>query len=94
MWHPLDSRSTHLPFLYVSLFVQDGDFCLYFVTAAFMFFALPLGVCVCCWVCVSKIFKVVMTSKLSLFKGQLGVPLTVYPWYLLSSLVILGDYNP
>ena len=28
------------------------------------------------------------------FKGQLGVPLTVYPWYLLCSLGILGDYNP
>ena len=27
-------------------------------------------------------------------KGQLGVPLTVYPWYLLCSLEILGDYNP
>ena len=27
--------------------------------------------------------------------GQLGVPLTyVYPWYLLCSLGILGDYNP
>ena len=28
------------------------------------------------------------------FKGQWGVPLTVYPWYLLCSLGILGDYNP
>ena len=28
------------------------------------------------------------------FKGQLGVPLTVYPWHLLCSLGILGDYNP
>ena len=28
------------------------------------------------------------------FKGQLGVPLTVYLWYLLYSLEILGDYNP
>ena len=27
-------------------------------------------------------------------KGQWGVPLTVYPWYLLCSLGILGDYNP
>ena len=27
-------------------------------------------------------------------KGQLGVPLTVYPWYPLYSLGILGDYNP
>ena len=27
-------------------------------------------------------------------KGQLGVPLAVYPWYLLCSLGILGDYNP
>ena len=26
-----------------------------------------------------------------LFKGQLGVPLTMYPWYLLDSLGILGD---
>ena len=26
-------------------------------------------------------------------KGQLGVPLTVYPWYLLCSPGILGDYN-
>ncbi len=33
------------------------------------------------------------TSQLSI-KGQLGVPLTVYPWYLLCSLGILGDYNP
>ena len=24
-------------------------------------------------------------------KGQLGVPLTMYPWYLLDSLGILGD---
>ena len=23
-----------------------------------------------------------------------GVPLTVYPWYLLCSLGILGDYDP
>ena len=28
------------------------------------------------------------------FKGQLGVPPTVYPWYLLCSLGILEDYNP
>ena len=28
------------------------------------------------------------------FKGKLGVPQTVYPWYLLCSLGILGDYNP
>ena len=28
------------------------------------------------------------------FKGQLGVPLTVYPWYLLCSLGILRNYNP
>ena len=27
-------------------------------------------------------------------KGQLDVPLTVYLWYLLCSLGILGDYNP
>ena len=27
------------------------------------------------------------------FKGQLGVPLTVYPWYLSYSLGILGDYT-
>ena len=27
-------------------------------------------------------------------KGQLGVPLAVYPWYLLCSLLILGDSNP
>ncbi len=27
-------------------------------------------------------------------KGQLGVPLTVYPWYLLCSLGILGDNLP
>ena len=26
-------------------------------------------------------------------KGQLRVPLTVYPWYLLYSLGILGYYN-
>ena len=29
-----------------------------------------------------------------LFKGQWGVPLTVYPWHLLCFLGILGDYNP
>ena len=29
-----------------------------------------------------------------ILKGQLGVPLTVYSWYLLCSLGILGDYNP
>ena len=46
MWYSLDSRSTHLPFLYVSLFVQDGDFCLYFVTAVF-FVLLCHSVCVC-----------------------------------------------
>ena len=31
------------------------------------------------------------------FKGQLGVPLAVYPWYLYVFIVfseILGDYNP
>ena len=28
------------------------------------------------------------------FKGQLGVPLTVYPLYFLCSLGILGDYHP
>ena len=28
------------------------------------------------------------------FKGQWGVPLTVYPWYLLCSLGILGDNLP
>ena len=27
-------------------------------------------------------------------KGQWGVPLTVYPWYLLCSLGILGDNLP
>ena len=27
-------------------------------------------------------------------KGQLGVPLRLYPWYLLCSLGIFGDYNP
>ena len=27
-------------------------------------------------------------------KGQLGVPPTVHPWYLLCSQGILGDYNP
>ena len=35
-----------------------------------------------------------LPHKLQVIKGQLGVPLTVYPWYLLSSLGILGDYNP
>ena len=29
-----------------------------------------------------------------LIKGQLDVPLTVYPWYLLCPLGIFGDYNP
>ena len=28
------------------------------------------------------------------FKGQLGVPLTMYPWYLVGSLGILGGYFP
>ena len=28
------------------------------------------------------------------FKGQFGVPLAVYPWYLLCSLGILVDYHP
>ena len=32
-------------------------------------------------------------TKTLTFKGQLGVPLTVYPWYLLCSLRILGDQN-
>ena len=36
----------------------------------------------------------VWVSQLFNFKGQVGVPLTVYPWYLLCSLGILGDYNP
>ena len=29
-----------------------------------------------------------------ILKGQLSVPLTVYPWYLVCSLGILGDYKP
>ena len=39
---------------------------------------------------------IIYFHKLSLFsvpiefKGQLGVPLTVYPWYFLCSLEILG----
>ena len=33
-------------------------------------------------------------KQLPSLKGQLGVPLTVYPWYLVCSLGILGDYNP
>ena len=33
-------------------------------------------------------------QRTSFFKGQLSVPLTVYPWYLWCSLGILGDYNP
>ena len=32
--------------------------------------------------------------KLETIKGQWGVPLTVYPWYLLCSLGILGDNLP
>ena len=32
--------------------------------------------------------------KLDSLKGQWGVPLTVYPWYLLCSLGILGDNLP
>ena len=32
--------------------------------------------------------------KVRYIKGQLGGPLTVYPWYLLCSLGILGDSNP
>ena len=35
-----------------------------------------------------------MPCDAPMVKGQLGVPLTVYPWYLLCSLGILGDYNP
>jgi len=30
----------------------------------------------------------------TIIKGQVGVSLTVYPWYLLCSLPILRDYNP
>ncbi len=30
-------------------------------------------------------------GDLTCIKGQLGVPLTMYPWYLLDSLGILGD---
>ena len=40
------------------------------------------------------IYPIVPGSNLCLFKGQLGVSPTVYPWYLLCSLGILGDYNP
>ena len=32
--------------------------------------------------------------KQTFVKGQLGVPLTVYPWYLLRSLWILGLFDP
>ena len=32
--------------------------------------------------------------KAACIKGQWGVPLTVYPWYLLCSLGILGDNLP
>ena len=36
-----------------------------------------------------------LCKQTSSVKGQLGVPLTyMYPWYLLCSLGILGDYNP
>ncbi len=35
-----------------------------------------------------------LQKKQKCIKGQWGVPLTVYPWYLLCSLGILGDYNP
>ncbi len=38
------------------------------------------------WNCSMRYFE-------ATFKGQLGVPLAVYPWYLLCSLGILGDYN-
>ena len=33
-------------------------------------------------------------NVLQTFRAQLGVPLKVYPWYLLCSLGVLGDYNP
>ena len=32
-------------------------------------------------------------QSIPFFKGQLGIPLTVYPWYLSCSLGILGDYR-
>ncbi len=35
-----------------------------------------------------------MMFQLAMVKGQLGIPLTVYPWYLLCSLGILGDNLP
>ena len=38
--------------------------------------------------------KLKTLNTISMVKGQWGVPLTVYPWYLLCSLGILGDYNP
>ena len=34
------------------------------------------------------------TDQFPLWRDNSGVPLTVYPWYLLCSLGILGDYNP
>ena len=41
-----------------------------------------------------RYYHIVVISVKPEFKGQLGVPLTVYPWYLLCSPGILGDYNP
>ena len=41
-----------------------------------------------------QIYSIVEHYKVANIKGQWGVPLTVYPWYLLCSLGILGDYNP
>ncbi len=38
--------------------------------------------------------KLVQFHQVCSLKGQLDVPLTVYPWYLLCSLGILRDYNP
>ena len=48
---------------------------------------------------VSREFRVVVmlsviSSIITIFKRQLDVPLPVYPWYLLRSLGILGDYTP
>ena len=41
---------------------------------------------------VLEMFRIVPTSDAGFcFKGQLGVPLTVHPWYLLRSQGILGD---
>ena len=47
-----------------------------------------------CYLMYVSIIFYMFSTLWSFFKGQLGVPLTVYPWYLLCSLGIIVDYKP